>query len=366
MSLNPAGLFQWRMTMALIAIMFPVALIFMAFSGCDIRQRSAKHACRDGSAAQCLAVGEFYESRTGGMIAYLLSNATTAERYYNLGCKHGSSKSCARFGHMIVNASYDSMFDSGFSNADGMTALETACDGGEIDACRELAGAVKSAEAAPILEKLCSGGDNVSCDKLLYTYSDSDPKRADLLEKRCDAGKDDSCHELASRLLAGSNVAKADSARASAVLAKACDRGDASACTDLGDGYLTGAFGSDLDRARDAFVKGCNADYYRACFAYNKMLVDSEPAKAVAWFTADCKHEASSCDALGDLYRVGVDGIASDRERARSFYQRACKAKSKYSCDKLDCFDGDEDACNKAYELQPRVQYRLGGRFDIQ
>jgi hypothetical protein len=86
MSLNPAGLLQWRMTMALIAIMFPVGLIIMAFSGCDIRQRSAKHACRDGSAAQCLAVGKFYESRTDGMIGFLLSNAVTAESYYNLGC----------------------------------------------------------------------------------------------------------------------------------------------------------------------------------------------------------------------------------------------------------------------------------------
>ena len=354
------------MTVALIAIMFPVGLIIMAFSGCDLRQRSAKHACRDGSAAQCLAVGKFYESRTDGMIGFLLSNAVTAESYYNLGCKHGSSKSCARFGHMIVVGSYDSAFDSGFSNAQGMRALKTACDGGEADACRELASAVEPAEAAPILEKLCNGGDNVSCDELVDAYRDSDPKRADeLLAKRCDAGDNDSCRELATGLLGGSDVAEADSVRASALLTKACDRGAEEACLDLGEGYLDGTFGSDTERARDIFAKSCNGGDSNACFEYNKMLVDSEPAKALAWFTAKCKHAARDCDAVGDLYRVGANGIAPDREEARSFYQRACEAGLMYSCHKRGCFDADDDACGKAYEDQQRVRYRLGGRFDI-
>jgi TPR repeat protein len=267
---------------------------------------------------------------------------------------------------MIVKGSYDSAFDSDFSNAQGMRALKTACDGGEADACRELAGAVEPAEAAPILEKLCNGGDNVSCDELVDAYRDSDPKRADdLLEKRCDAWDNDSCRELATGLLGGSDVAEADSARASALLTKACDRGAEDACVDLGDGYLDGSFGSDPDRARDIFVKGCNGGDSNACFEYNKMLVDSEPAKALKWFTADCKYVARGCDAVGDLYRVGANGIAPDPDRARSFYRRACQAGLRYSCDKRDCFDAYDDACDKAYEDQQRVRYRLGGRFDI-
>ena len=112
-------------------------------------------------------------------------------------------------------------------------------------------------------------------------------------------------------------------------------------------------------------MKSCNGGDRNACFQYNKMLVDSDPAKALKWFTAECKHSADSCDALGDLYRVGADGIAPDPERARSFYRRACKAGRKYSCDKRRCFDADADACDKAYEDQQRERYRLGGRFDI-
>src|SRR4051812_36860208 len=77
---------RWLLvTITLVA--FPVALLIFAFSGCDVRLRSEKKACRGGELARCLEVGKFYEDRADGILGFLMSNADTAVAYYHRACK---------------------------------------------------------------------------------------------------------------------------------------------------------------------------------------------------------------------------------------------------------------------------------------
>lgn len=91
----------------------------------------------------------------------------------------------------------------------------------------------------------------------------------------------------------------------------------------------------------------------------------AEPPRAVQIFTAECEHDDRGCDALGDVYRVGAEGVARDRNRARSFYSTACRAGSEFDCYKLECLDADSDSCYKLHRAQRERRFRLGGAFDM-
>ncbi len=356
-----------KVTVGLAIVAFPVALVIFAFSSCDVRRRGDKHACRDGSAAPCLSVGQFYEVRADGFVATMLSNATTAKQYYDRACKLGSSVGCARFGHMVVVGSYDVIRDDNFRRADGMAALDKACDGGEIDACHELADAAEPAQAALVLAKLCDRGDKASCDKLVAAYLQTgDTRRAmELLGRLCDAGDDGQCRELGRALLAGSKFVEADPARGTALLMKACERGAWEGCRELADAYLDGPLPADPARAGELLAKACDHSDLDACFEQGKLLLASDPARAAKIFTAECEHDDRGCDALGDMYRVGAEGLARDRDRARSFYDRACRAGSEFDCHKIQCFDANADGCYQVHKVQRDRRFRLGGAFDM-
>ena len=357
----------WNLTMAIAIIVFPIALAIYALSSCDVRRRGDKHACRDGSAAPCLAVGHFYEERAEGLVATMLSNATTAKHYYERACELGNTAGCARFGHMMVVGSYDVMKDDDFSRADGMAALDKACTGGELAACNELVEAAEPAQAAVVLAKLCDRGDKPSCDKLVIAYVRiGDTKSArELIARLCDAGDEAQCRDLGTALLAGNRLGEPDPARGIALLTKICEHGTWAACRDLADAYLAGTLPADPARAGELLAKACDHNDLDACFEEGKLVLASDPTKAVQIFTAECEHDDRGCDALGDVYRVGVDGVARDRNRARSFYSTACRAGSEFDCAKLKCFDSDSDSCYKVKRAQRERRFRLGGAFDM-
>lgn len=347
--------------------MLPVALITLAFSSCNLRRRADKRACRNGSAERCLAVGQFYEERTSGFFATFLSNATTAQDYYDRACKLGNVKGCARLGHMVVVGTYGTIRDSDFTRKDGVSALEKACDGGVIDACHELIDVVDDKRAAALLAKLCEASDKSSCDQMIKTTAANDPKAAlALAEKRCDAGDFDQCGELGRTLLSGNDTTDADPTRALALLTKACDAGEWRRCTDAGDALLDGTLPADDARATGLLGKACDHGDGDGCFSLGRFLLASNVTKAVEVFTSECTHhDERGCDALGDVYRVGVAGIAPDSKRAHEQYDTACQAGIMYSCFKAKCMDGDSDGCQRAWKEQKKREYRLGGAFDI-
>ena len=364
------GAFMWQLQMAAVAILFPICLVIAAFSGCDIRQRGNKHACRDGAADKCIEVGKFYEARTDGLIATMLSNAVTAEDYYDRACKLNSADGCARLGHMVVAVMfYDSIRDSHVTHHQGMKALAKACDGGIKTACHELADASEPADAAPVLAKLCDAGDKPGCDKLVTAYLATAPKRAaDLLGKLCDAGDDDHCRELGRAFLKGSKYYDADPPRGVALLQKACDRGASGACRELGEAYADGTLTADPAKSAELLAKSCGQDDPDACFDAAKAIVDTDTAKAIALFKDSCdKGDMRGCDALGDIARVGTATSPRDIQRAFELYDASCRRGNDFSCYKRDCIgkNSDSDACMKVWRLQKEYVYKLGGRFDM-
>jgi TPR repeat protein len=353
-----------KIAIGLAITVFPFALLVYAFSGCDLRQRGAKHACRDGHAEQCLAVGKFYEERTDGLIATLLSNATTAKQYYGRACDLKSVDGCARLGHMVVVGSYNAIKDDGFTHENGMAALAKACDAGVIDACREFADASEPAQAVVALGKLCDGGDHGSCEKLVPAYlAAGDGKHAvELLTTLCDAGEDEHCRELGGAFLTGSKWVDPDPPRGMGLLTKACDHGSQGACRDLADANRDGS-AADPARAGELYAKACDKGDVDACFSQAKLVLASDPAKAVQLFTAECEHDVRGCDALGDIYRVGADGIDRDRDRAYKYYEQTCRAGFEISCWKHSCMNRDDDACYKVHKLMREPGYHLEGAF---
>ena len=254
-----SGLFMWRVQVAAVAVLFPIALIIYAFSGCDVRRRADEARLPRWVGRPVPRGWKFYEARTDGLFATLLSNATTAKDYYDRACKLGNATGCARLGHMVVVGAYDVISDDAFTRAYGIRTLKKGCDGGDMGACSELADAVDSATAVPVLEKVCAGGDKDGCNKLEKAYLDTDPKRAvELLDKLCNGGDDEHCRELGRAFLAGSEYVEADPARGVALLTKACDHGAWEGCTELASAYLDGTLPADPARASALFAEGCS------------------------------------------------------------------------------------------------------------
>lgn len=358
---------EFRLMITLFLIAFPIGVIIFAFSSCDLRRRGDKHACRDGSAERCLAVGQFYESRSDGFVSTMLSNPTTAINYYQRACKLGSAAGCARFGHMKVVGKYDTIRDDDFTNDDGISALRKACDAEMTDSCRELADALDPAHAAPVLEKLCKAGDKASCDKLVTAVAATDPKAGiELAVKQCEAGNDAQCADVGGSLLLGSGD---DPARGIALLTKACERGAGGLCNQLGRAYTDDTLPPDAVHAAELFAKGCEHDDADACFDAGKSLVDTDPVKSVALFTSNCeKGDLRGCDALGDMWRVGTDATPRSRDHARKLYDQSCRGGNDFDCYKRDCMSGPDnasDACGRVYRMQHEYVYKLGGRFDM-
>ena len=356
-----------KLAIGIAVTVFPFALIIAMFSNCDIRRRGDKHACQNGAADRCIAVGQFYEARTDGLLAFLLSYPKTAKDYYLRGCKLGNVTSCARFGHMKIPNSYDSLHDDEGTRDDGIAALTTACNSGITDSCRELADALDPAQAAPVLEKLCKAGDKGSCDKLVTAVAATDPKAGlELAVKQCEAGSDAQCADVGGTLLQGSGD---EPTRGVALLAKACDRGAGARCNQLGMAYTDGTLPEDPAHAAELFAKGCEHDDADACFSAAKSAVDSDPAKSVTLFTSNCeKGDLRGCDALGDRWRVGTGVTPRSRDHAYKLYDQSCRGGNDFDCYKRDCMsspDSASDACGKVYLWQHRFVYKLGGRFDM-
>ena len=186
-------------------ILFPFALMVFAFSGCNIRKRPEKRACRAGDVKACLELGKFYEVKVPGIIGFLMSYNEDAIEYLHVGCKAHSVEACERMytasehgADQAKNASvelteiadnmtwgcaagHDTLCDDLWEmmNTHGdwvaqrsATSFEKACNEGNAQACFELVvmhqqklGGLKNIveEVIPLLDKACAGNINDSC-----------------------------------------------------------------------------------------------------------------------------------------------------------------------------------------------------------
>ena len=96
------------------------------------------------------------------------------------------------------------------------------------------------------------------------------------------------------------------------------------------------------------------------------------PKKAFAAFQTACEKKAYApgCTYLGDMYLAGV-GVSQDKDKARSYYEEACKAKDVWGCHRLGDFFAEiktnakerleyyQQSCQYGYELGCMAQATL-------
>jgi TPR repeat protein len=188
-------------------LLFIIVLPIYACSGCDLRKRSEKAACRGGNGDVCLAVGKYYEAKADGILGFAMSNGATAAGFYNLGCKNGSLASCERLGNIMFNG-YDSAKDDHLSQADGLRAYAKACLGKLAEACDGIDEAYKAPYEAEEVADVTS-----------RYFLDA-----------CKAKDARGCFEFAKFVRTSHGEQNADPDLAKQYFGKACDLGDMEGC----------------------------------------------------------------------------------------------------------------------------------------
>ena len=159
-------------TLFVALVVFPIVLLICVFSSCDVRNRSAKHACKAGDVQQCLEVARYYEAKSegNGIINFAMSNPDTATVYYFHACKLESSVGCDGMMKMNENSN---------------TARSTL----ELPAIVD------------VLINACVDQVDNSCKHLESLWSASEPwianRSAIAFRQRCDAGNAQACYLVA-------------------------------------------------------------------------------------------------------------------------------------------------------------------------
>jgi len=187
---------------------------------------------------------------------------------------------------------------------EGLKDCASRCRGGELTACRELAGAMK-----------VDLGDAACAAKLWQLSCDRDELR--------------SCVSLAEHLTTQASISAADRAAAERLLTRSCDGGWGPGCTALGRFFLIGGAGpTDGKRAVEALEKGCDRGDAAGCALAGKELAGaSSPkvrARAVARQEQACElgHHRSCVDVAVSL--VYGTGVPQDRARAQQILEQLC------------------------------------------
>lgn len=192
---------------------------------------------------------------------------------------------------------------------------DTACEGGDAEACREraLSGALEPA-SEPFARKACDAGYLDVCNKLL-TYA-TDKKRKDgpdlalafvARHRLCLAGNGALCVTAAEQLIEGQGVT-ADPAAARSLLTATCDDNGIQGCRLLGRMYAEGVGGPKAPHlALRALRRACGPIHPDACHSAGELARDAEPplkdsALALALFRLGCQEKNEpSCTAAARL-----------------------------------------------------------------
>ena len=199
--------------------------------------------CNAGNLSDCLALGSALASGQGVPVDW-----PRALGLYEKACP-GRPEACYYLG-LVYLLGAEVLPDP----ARAARHLETACDGGVVDACVELASAYDQGRP---------GG----------AFLPRDPGRARSLfekarrfgEEACEKGDLRGCGSLAWLYTTGSGVAR-DLARAARLVQKGCDGGDLTLCRRLGNIYASGAgVARDTQKARQLLERACASGIGEAC-----------------------------------------------------------------------------------------------------
>ena len=217
----------------------------------------------DGKPAEaCLRAGDLLITEAGCR--------DVAMARYELGCKRGVLRACAKAGFRLVESSRDPAVVKR-----AIALFTRACDGNDALGCSNLASFTWDGEGVPrdpkkaaqYAKKACTAGDAFACGTLGSLWSQGelgkkDPAKAlGYLVKACDGGSASGCNQVGMAYAAGEGVKK-DLERAMTVWAKACRDRNASACANLGHAFELKGEG---ERAQKAKARACKLGDEAAC-----------------------------------------------------------------------------------------------------
>ena len=281
--------------------------------------------CDDGDANACYTLGFeadpagplLVQSPTAGpnenSFTPAAKDSVAARRYDERACKLGSLAGCENLGALLAQGR-----------------------GGEIDWTR----------AEALFQRACDGGNVRGCTALASVYFEGGPpekrdesRSAAISAKACEAGDAVACSNLGFQYVEGRGVAR-DVRSGMALYEQACQGGNGPACMNIGSLY---ALGTDVPkddvRATDYLIAACNADNPAifACGAVGRRIAegvgvtaDAKCGVAILEHACDGGY-AIGCAQLGYYYAQGKV-VQIDKDRARTYYARACKLGHSDSC----------------------------------
>ncbi len=186
-------------------IVFPAVLLICVFSSCDVRKRSAKHACKAGDLQPCLDVAKYYEGKSegNGIINFAMSNSDTATVYYFHACKLGSSVGCDGMSRMNKNSN---AARNSLEMPEIVDALIGACADSVDHSCTDLEALFNPGEdwiayrSVLAFKKRCDSGNAQACylvgsmaSKNQGTLHDTFEDAFPAFDKACAAHLKDAC-----------------------------------------------------------------------------------------------------------------------------------------------------------------------------
>lgn len=241
--------------------------------------------------------------------------------------------------------------------------LGTACKGGEVAACLEVAElhlvgpeAVRSEDRALMfLSDACGAGSQDACDRMAGFY-----------ERRCEAGARDTCVELAHIYARGLHNLPKNPNRALVLYQNACTNGSMSACSEQAELISRGGDGVTANPSRAAELwehacvneftpacgklaavqrEACNKNDAQACFQLGQLVesgrgVMQNDQQSAMLYTKACKGGYNAaCASMGKLYLAGR-GVPVDAKRAAALYQQACQGGHTAACPEAQRLNG--------------------------
>jgi serine/threonine protein kinase/TPR repeat protein len=199
-------------------------------------------------------------------------------------------------------------------------------------------------DALPLLDTACTGGDGEACADLgmMYGYklgvTQDVKKSASFFTRACDLNNPDGCYNIGNFYYVGT-LNTADDARARPLLTKACDEGSDQGCWTLGLTYLQPSTGArDVPNAMAVFTKACDARLGRSCMILGQMYengrmgVEQDYARTVDYFSKACEDgNSTGCYMMGNVYWSG-HGVEKNLAKSDEYFKRACTMGETSAC----------------------------------